>query len=104
MFVVICGHMFEGEDLQGIAECLLRWQPPLVPWLIELQEEVRRRAEEYGSEGAAFYNIIKSNPIIARFAIIWEILSSFSKSTLFSHLTFYIYYIRFHAFCQRKYI
>lgn len=62
MFVVICGHMFEGEDLQGIAECLLRWQPPLVPWLIELQEEVRRRAEEYGSEGAAFYNIIESNP------------------------------------------
>lgn len=29
---------------------------------IELQEEVRCRVEEYGSEGAAFYNIIKSNP------------------------------------------
>lgn len=62
MFVVICGHMFEGEDLQGIAECLLRWQPPLVPWLLELQKEVISRAEEYGSEGAAFYNIVKADP------------------------------------------
>ena len=45
MFVVIRGHMFEGEDLQGIAECLLRWQPPLVPWLITFQEAVKVRTE-----------------------------------------------------------
>lgn len=62
MFVVIRGHFFEGDDLQGISECLLRWKPPLVPWFIELQEEVKSKASEYGSTGAAFYNIIKSNP------------------------------------------
>ena len=63
MFVVIRGHMFEGEDLQGIAECLLRWQPPLVPWLITFQEAVKVRTDECGSEVAAFYSIVKADPV-----------------------------------------
>lgn len=63
MFVVICGHFFDGEDLQGIAEGLLRWQPPLVPWMSNLQEEVKSKADEFGSAGAAFYNIVKADPV-----------------------------------------
>ena len=64
MFVVIRGHMFEGEDLQGIAECLLRWQPPLVPWLITFQEAVKVRTDYVDCFRVGFCHLLHALSII----------------------------------------
>ena len=52
----------EGDNLDELAACLLRWMPPLVPWMLDLQNEVKEQADEYGSEGKALLAIVKANP------------------------------------------
>ena len=51
MHIVIRDHILEGDNLDELAACLLRWMPPLVPWMLDLQKEVKEQAGEYGSEG-----------------------------------------------------
>ena len=48
--------------MRNLAACLLRWMPPLVPWMLDLQNEVKEQADEYGSEGKALLAIVKANP------------------------------------------
>ena len=62
MYVVIRDHILEGDSLEDLAACLLRWMPPLVPWMLDLQNEVKEQADEYGSEGKALLAIVKANP------------------------------------------
>lgn len=62
MYVVIRDHILEGENLDELAACLLRWLPPLVPWMLDLQNEVKAQAGEYGTEGKALVAVIKENP------------------------------------------
>ena len=52
----------EFGNLDELAACLLRWMPPLVPWMLDLQKEVKEQAGEYGSEGKALLAIVKANP------------------------------------------
>ena len=59
---VIRDHILEGDNLDELAACLLRWMPPLVPWMLDLQKEVKEQAGEYGSEGKALLAIVKANP------------------------------------------
>ena len=49
MHIVIRDHILEGDNLDELAACLLRWMPPLVPWMLDLQNEVKEQADEYGS-------------------------------------------------------
>ena len=62
MHIVIRDHILEGDNLDELAACLLRWMPPLVPWMLDLQNEVKEQADEYGSEGKALLAIVKANP------------------------------------------
>ena len=55
-------QLLEGDSLEDLAACLLRWMPPLVPWMLDLQNEVKEQADEYGSEGKALLAIVKANP------------------------------------------
>ena len=50
MYVVIRDHILEGDSLEDLAACLLRWMPPLVPWMLDLQNEVKEQAGEYGRD------------------------------------------------------
>ena len=59
MHIVIRDHILEGDNLDELAACLLRWMPPLVPWMLDLQNEVKEQADEYGSEGKALLAIVK---------------------------------------------
>lgn len=43
MHIVIRDHILEGDNLDELAACLLRWMPPLVPWMLDLQKEVKSR-------------------------------------------------------------
>ena len=61
MYVVIRDHILEGDNLDELAACLLRWMPPLVPWMLDLQNEVKEQAGEYGSEGQALLAVIKGD-------------------------------------------
>ena len=61
MYVVIRDHILEGDSLEDLAACLLRWMPPLVPWMLDLQNEVKEQAGEYGSEGQALLAVIKGD-------------------------------------------
>lgn len=36
MHIVIRDHILEGDNLDELAACLLRWMPPLVPWMFDL--------------------------------------------------------------------
>ena len=47
--------------VEDLAACLLRWMPPLVPWMLDLQNEVKEQAGEYGSEGQALLAVIKGD-------------------------------------------
>ena len=49
MHIVIRDHILEGDNLDELAACLLRWMPPLVPWMLDLQNEVKEQADEYGN-------------------------------------------------------
>ena len=62
MHIVIRDHILEGDNLDELATCLLRWMPPLVPWMLDLQKEVKEQAGEYGSEGKTLLAIVKANP------------------------------------------
>lgn len=62
MHIVIRDHILEGDNLDELAACLLRWMPPLVPWMLDLQNKVKEQADEYGSEGKALLAIVKANP------------------------------------------
>lgn len=62
MHVVIRDHILEGENIEELAACLLRWMPPLVPWMLDLQNEVKAQAGEHGSEGKALVAVIKGDP------------------------------------------
>ena len=61
MHVVIRDHILEGENIEEMAACLLRWMPPLVPWMLDLQNEVKAQAGEHGSEGEALVAVIKGD-------------------------------------------
>ncbi|CAK7046875.1 hypothetical protein [Phascolarctobacterium sp.] len=62
MFVVLRDHIIEGENIEEMAACLLRWMPPLVPWMLDLQTEVKEQAEAYGSAGKALVALVKGDP------------------------------------------
>jgi hypothetical protein len=62
MYVIIRGHSIEGEDVEELAACLLRWMPPVVPWLVELQARVKAKAEDGRSAGEAFLSVVKEDP------------------------------------------
>ncbi len=66
MYLMIRGHVFEGETLDELAACLFRWMPPLVPWIVELQYRVKEKSIEYGSDGEAFLHVIKQDPELFR--------------------------------------
>lgn len=61
MHVVIRDHILEGDNIEELAACLLRWMPPLVPWMLDLQNEVKAQAGEHGSEGKALVAVIKGD-------------------------------------------
>ena len=61
MHVMIRGHIFEGDNVEEMAACLLRWMPPLVPWLAELQSIVKEKVAECDSVGEAFVLTIKED-------------------------------------------
>lgn len=61
MHVIIRGHTFEGDNVEEVAACLLRWMPPLVPWLAELQSRVKEKAAECGSVGEALLSVVKED-------------------------------------------
>lgn len=61
MHVVIRDHILEGENIEELAACLLRWMPPLVPWMLDLQNEVKAQVGEHGSEGKALVAVIKGD-------------------------------------------
>ncbi|WP_307761333.1 hypothetical protein [uncultured Phascolarctobacterium sp.] len=62
MFVVLRDHIIEGKNIEEMAACLLRWMPPLVPWMLDLQTEVKEQAEAYGSAGKALVALVKGDP------------------------------------------
>lgn len=62
MHVMIRGHILEGDSLDDLAACLFRWMPPLVPWFAELQERVKQKSAECGSDGEALLSVVKSDP------------------------------------------
>lgn len=62
MFVVLRDHIIEGENIEEMAACLLRWMPPLVPWMLDLQTEVKKQAEAYGIAGKALVALVKGDP------------------------------------------
>lgn len=62
MHVMIRGHIIEGDSLDDMAASLLRWMPPLVPWMLEMQRCVKELAEECGGTGEAFLSVVKSDP------------------------------------------
>lgn len=61
MHVVIRDHILEGDNIEELAACLLRWMPPLVPWMLDLQNEVKAQAGEHGSEGKSLVAVIKGD-------------------------------------------
>ncbi|MCD8360872.1 MAG: hypothetical protein LUC29_08730 [Acidaminococcaceae bacterium] len=62
MHVVIRDHILEGDNIEELAACLLRWMPPLVPWMLDLKNEVKAQAGEHGREGNALVAVIKGDP------------------------------------------
>lgn len=62
MYVVIRDHILEGENLEEMASCLLNWMPPLVPWMIDLQNTVKEHVAEDCSAGKAFLEAVKADP------------------------------------------
>lgn len=61
MHVVIRDHILEGDNIEELAACLLRWMPPLVPWMLDLQNEVKAQAGEHGSEVKSLVAVIKGD-------------------------------------------
>lgn len=62
MHIIIRGHILEGDSLDDLAACLFRWMPPVVPWFAELQERVKAKSAECGSDGEALLSVVKSDP------------------------------------------